>query len=66
MVVGLASCFGSDPALRLHAYLRAAYGLGAVTGGVLSDYTKIGGGGLTGTQMRCDAQFIGEEAYQRG
>jgi hypothetical protein len=51
----------------LHGMCRGlAYGLGAITGDTLLGSTRIGGGGLSGTQMRCDAQFIGPEAYQRG
>jgi hypothetical protein len=43
-----------------------AYGLGTFTGTDLWSETTIGGGGLTGTQMRCDAVFIGADAaYDR-
>jgi hypothetical protein len=38
------------------------YGLGAYAP---SGYDVLSGGGLSGTQMRCDAQFIGDAAYQR-
>ena len=38
------------------------YGLGVITGTDFWTQTTIRGGGLSGTQMQCDATFIGRDA----
>jgi hypothetical protein len=47
-------CRGSQP-----------YGLGTYVPVVPWRAPTVGGGGLSGSQMQCDARFIGDMAYQR-